>query len=87
MDSTCDMLGTARNAYKILVGKPEWKQPLRRSRHRWKDGIKINLQELECEVKNSALVNMFPDYKLFVKMSNSSMVTCMSCNIVILLIT
>jgi hypothetical protein len=26
-----------RNAYKILVRKPEGKRPLTRSRHRWKD--------------------------------------------------
>jgi len=29
-----------RNAYKILVGKPEWKRPLGRLRHRWEDNIR-----------------------------------------------
>jgi hypothetical protein len=29
-----------------LVGKPQGKRPLRRSRHRWKDNIKIELQEV-----------------------------------------
>jgi hypothetical protein len=28
-----------RNAYKILVGKPEGKRPLRRPRHIWKYNI------------------------------------------------
>jgi hypothetical protein len=28
-----------RNAYRILVGKPEGKRPLGRSRHRWEDNI------------------------------------------------
>jgi hypothetical protein len=30
-----------RNTYKILVGKPEWKRPLRRPRQRWEDDIKM----------------------------------------------
>jgi hypothetical protein len=28
-------MGKMRNAYNILVGKPEGKRPLRRSRFRW----------------------------------------------------
>jgi hypothetical protein len=34
-----------RNAYKILVGKPEGKRPLGRPRRRWKDNIRIDLRE------------------------------------------
>jgi hypothetical protein len=34
------------NAYKLLVGKPERKIPLRRPRRRWVDDIKIDLTEL-----------------------------------------
>jgi hypothetical protein len=30
-----------RNAYRILVGKPEGKRPLGRPRRRWVDNIKI----------------------------------------------
>jgi hypothetical protein len=30
-------MGEMRNAYKILVGKPEGKRPLRR--HRWRNNI------------------------------------------------
>jgi hypothetical protein len=33
-----------RNAYKILVGKPEGKQPLGRHRRRWEDNIKWTLE-------------------------------------------
>jgi len=33
-------MGEMRNVYKILVAKPEGKQPLGRSRHRWEDNIK-----------------------------------------------
>jgi hypothetical protein len=28
-----------QNSYRILVGKPEGKRPLRRPRHRWVDNI------------------------------------------------
>jgi hypothetical protein len=31
-----------RNAYKILVGKPERKRPLERPRHWWMDNIKMD---------------------------------------------
>jgi hypothetical protein len=34
-----------RNAYRILVGKPEGKRPLGRPRRRWMDNIKIDLRE------------------------------------------
>jgi hypothetical protein len=33
-----------RNAYKILVRKPERKRPLERGRHRWNDNIKTDLR-------------------------------------------
>jgi hypothetical protein len=38
--------GAKRNAYKILVGKPEGKRPLGRPRRRWVDNIKIDLREM-----------------------------------------
>jgi hypothetical protein len=37
-------MGEKRNAYKILVGKPEGKRPLRSPRRRWVDNIKMNLR-------------------------------------------
>jgi hypothetical protein len=39
-------IGEKRNAYRILVGKPEGKRPLGRRRHRWVDNIKIDLREI-----------------------------------------
>jgi hypothetical protein len=39
-------MGAHRNAYRILVGKPEGKRPLGRQKHRWVDNIKINLREI-----------------------------------------
>jgi hypothetical protein len=37
-----------RGVYRVLVGKPEGKRTLERSRHRWEDNIKMELQEVEC---------------------------------------
>jgi hypothetical protein len=35
-----------RNAYSILLEKPEGKRPLGICRHRWKDDIKIDHREI-----------------------------------------
>jgi hypothetical protein len=34
-----------RNACKILAGKPDGKEPFRRSRHGWCNNIKMHLKE------------------------------------------
>jgi hypothetical protein len=39
-------MGEKRNAYRILVRKPEGKTPLGRRRRRWVDNIKMNLREI-----------------------------------------
>jgi hypothetical protein len=39
-------MGETRNAYRILVGKPEGKRPLGRPRPRWVDNIKMDLGEI-----------------------------------------
>jgi hypothetical protein len=42
-------VGERRNAYKILVGKPERKKPLRRPRRRWEDNIRMDHRQIRWE--------------------------------------
>jgi hypothetical protein len=51
-----------RNVYRILVGKPKGKRPLRRPRCRWMDNTKMDLREIgwgplqgSCERGNKPL--------------------------------
>jgi hypothetical protein len=39
-------MGEKRNAYRLLVGKPEGRRPLGRPRRRWLDNIRMDLVEL-----------------------------------------
>jgi hypothetical protein len=40
-------MGEERKVCKVLVGNPEGKRPLGRPRSRWKDGIRIDLREID----------------------------------------
>ncbi|KAJ4448339.1 hypothetical protein ANN_10354 [Periplaneta americana] len=42
-------MGESRNAYRVLVGRPEGKRPLGRPRRRWEDNIKMDLREVGCD--------------------------------------
>jgi hypothetical protein len=46
MGMACSTNGENKNAYRILVGKPEGKRPLGRPRRRCEDNIKMDLREL-----------------------------------------
>jgi hypothetical protein len=43
MGTACGTHG--RKVYRVMVGKPEGKIPLGRPRHRWEDGIRMDLRE------------------------------------------
>jgi hypothetical protein len=39
-------MGEGIKVYRVLVGKPQGKRPLERPRHRWEDGIKMDLSKI-----------------------------------------
>ena len=39
----------SRNAYRILVGRPDAKRPLGRPRRKWEDNAKMDLREVGCD--------------------------------------
>jgi hypothetical protein len=46
MGGSCSTNGEKRNAYRLLVGKPERKRPLGRPRRRWVDNIRMDRGEV-----------------------------------------
>jgi hypothetical protein len=79
----CNRNGEKRNAYRILVGKPEGKRPLGRPRRRWVDNIKMDLREIGWDgvdwidlARNRdqwrALVNTVMNFRVPKKMLGSS---------------
>jgi hypothetical protein len=46
MGTACSTNGEERNAYGILMGKPEVKRPVGRPRCRWVDNIKMDLRKI-----------------------------------------
>jgi hypothetical protein len=45
-------MGEMRNVYKILVGEPEGRRPLRKQRHKWEDNIEMDHGETRLEGVN-----------------------------------
>jgi hypothetical protein len=45
-------MGEGRGVYWVLVGRPEGKRPLGRSRRRWEDNIKKDLREIGIDGAN-----------------------------------
>ncbi|KAJ4433726.1 hypothetical protein ANN_16037 [Periplaneta americana] len=45
-------MGESRNAYRVLVVRPEGKRPLGRPRRRWEDDIKIDLREVGYDCRD-----------------------------------
>jgi hypothetical protein len=49
MGRACSTYGEKRNAYRILVGKPEGKRAVGRPRRKWVNNFKIDLREMGWE--------------------------------------
>jgi hypothetical protein len=45
-------MGENRNAYRLLVGKPEGKRPLGRPRRSWMNTVKMDLREIGWDGMN-----------------------------------
>ena len=43
-------MGDWTGKFRVLVGKPEGKRSLGRPGRKWEDSIKMNLQDVGCEV-------------------------------------
>ncbi|KAJ4444752.1 hypothetical protein ANN_06549 [Periplaneta americana] len=56
-------MGESRNAYRVLVGRPEEKRPLGRPRRRWEDNIKMDLREVGYDDKD--WINLAQDRDLW----------------------
>jgi len=41
-------MGEERGVYRVLLGKPEGRRPMGRTRRRWVDNIRMDLQEVGC---------------------------------------
>jgi hypothetical protein len=50
MGGACSTYRGRRGVYRVLVGKHRIKRLLGRPTHRWEDNIKMDLQEVGCEV-------------------------------------
>ena len=50
MGGACSTYGESKRVYRVLVGKPGGKRPVGRPRHIWEGNIKMDLQEMGCEV-------------------------------------
>jgi len=50
MGGACSAYGVRRGVYRFLVRKHEGKRPLGRSRRRWENNMKMDLQDVGCGV-------------------------------------
>jgi hypothetical protein len=46
------LMGEGRGVYRVLVGRPGCKRPLRRPRRRWEDNIKLDFREIGIDGAN-----------------------------------
>jgi hypothetical protein len=71
MGRACSKTGGKSNAYRILVGNPEGKRALGRSRRRWVDNIKVDLREIGWDCMN--WINLAQGRSLWTALVNTVM--------------
>jgi hypothetical protein len=49
MGGACSKNGEKKNAFRILVGKPDGNKPLGRPRRRWVDNVKMDLKQIRWD--------------------------------------
>jgi hypothetical protein len=59
MGGPCSTNREKRNAYRLMVGKPEGKRPLGRPRRRWVDNIRMNLGEVDWRALVNSVLNLW----------------------------
>jgi hypothetical protein len=47
MGRLCSTNRGKKNAYRVLVGKPDGKRPLGRPKRRWVGNVKVDLRDME----------------------------------------
>ena len=52
MSRACNVCGEEKDAYRVLVGKPEERRPLGKLRRIWENNIKMYLREVGWEGKD-----------------------------------
>ncbi|PNF36118.1 hypothetical protein B7P43_G10966, partial [Cryptotermes secundus] len=67
-------MGETRNAYRILVGKPEGKRPLGRPRRAWADNIKMELREIGWDGMD--WINLVQDRDQWRALVNTGSIKC-----------
>ena len=51
-----------RSTFKILIGTPTGKRPLRKPRRRWEDNIRMGLKQIGVNTRNWAYLGQNGDY-------------------------
>jgi hypothetical protein len=66
-------MGEGRKVNKILVGMPEGKRPLERLRHRWKDGIRMDLRKTGWVGGGAKCIHLAQDRDWWQNLMNAAM--------------
>jgi hypothetical protein len=74
-------LGEMNNAYKILIGKPEWYGPVGRASCTWQNNINLNISEIWCDYADifiwiwlQVLVNTYNEFYITIMCGSSLLV-------------